>query len=165
MIATCWLIASDMTNWNRDQTRVGKTSMKESNLFWRLILKIAYPQQQRQLTSQIKSLPFFVTAAFWVRPAATCVTWTSLLGRGSATGVMMPLPQQNTVLRGTSLVGIDSVAEKTERLQVKWWSSVIFNHGMINDRFSSRNLCLQVKYNKSFKTNLLFFFSSSFCQT
>lgn len=40
-----------------------------------------------------------MTAAFWVRPVDTWVTWVSLLGRGSFTGEETPIPQKKTELR------------------------------------------------------------------
>ncbi len=55
-------------------------------------------------TSQTSSRPFFVTAAFCVRPVETSVIWVSLLGTGSLMGSPIPLPQQNTELRDGGLV-------------------------------------------------------------
>jgi len=59
-------------------------------------------------TSQLKSLPFLVTAAFCVRPADTSMTWVSDVGSGSRMGALMPPPQQKTLLIAWGFTGIDS---------------------------------------------------------
>lgn len=52
-----------------------------------------------------------VTAAFWVRPVDTWVTWVSLLGRGSFTGEDTPIPQKKTELRAGGLADRASTTE------------------------------------------------------
>ena len=60
-------------------------------------------------TSQLKSLPFFVTAAFCVLPAETSITCVSLVGRGSFKGEEIPPPQQYALLNDWGLSGKESV--------------------------------------------------------
>ena len=59
-------------------------------------------------TSQLKSLPFFVTAAFCVLPVETSITWVSLVGRGNFKGDEIPPPQQYAQLNDWGLSGIES---------------------------------------------------------
>lgn len=66
-----------------------------------------------------------MTAAFWVRPVDTWVTWVSLLGRGSFTGEETPIPQKKTELRAGGLADRASTTVNNGVLNINYMYIVL----------------------------------------